>query len=641
MEKQKKRRVRPIRRNETTRTPYSIHSIHDLIRVSQTGKIYSNLNTEMLWKITPQLIDIDNMVGMKELKTTLFYQIIYYLQDLFIDDSREYLHTVITGAPGTGKCLGKDTKVLLYDGALKNVQDLTMTDVLLGDDSTPRHIQNLCQGQEDLYKIHTPTYTYVVNASHILSCINEKGEFIDLCLTDVLSSETPLYGYKVSYELESPVSSEVDPYILGYALTSLQQQIPTVRLRQDAAFQYFSSFQAVTRVAGTFEYKLNLSLFQDWMFSPDALETYLLHLDNVSQYVLLSGFLDAHDRDYDHYEITLYLPQTFFVTTILLRLLDKLGIAYHTSPTSYTAHDQNLRLDPVLVELTIETGSIPNFLHEHNWCPPNRRQVLSFPMTIEPIGQGDYYGFELDGNQRFLLENGTVTHNTTIAKLIGEMYKNMGILSPDGVFRVAKREDFVAEYLGQTAIKTKKLLEQCKGGVLFIDEVYALGPGKKDTDSFSKEAIDTLNVFLSEHHNTFCCIIAGYEEDIKHCFFSVNQGLERRFQWSHHIGEYSNQDLVDIFFKLLSESCWTTSIEPEVVLGLVETHSALFQSFGGSMENLVTKCKMAHAKRLLNCEEVKKHELTNDDAREGVSLMNSNRLNLEEKPNPSLQNMYV
>lgn len=641
MEKSKKRRVRPVRRSDPVRTPYSIHSIHDLIRVSQTGKKYSNLNTEMLWKITPQLIDIDNLIGMQELKTTLFYQIIYYLQDLFIDDSREYLHTVIMGAPGTGKCLGKDTKVILHDGSLKAVQDITTQDTLLGDDSIPRRVLSTCSGHEQLYKIHTPTYSYVVNESHILSCLTEKGEFIDQPLLDVMASTQPLYGYKVSYDIDYPTQNEVDPYILGYSLLSLDQPTPSVRLQREECYHYFSSFQLVSRVPGTFDYKLKLSSFPDWIRTPDRLETYILHLDRISQYVLLSGFLDALDRDPLASDHRVHMSNTSFTTRLLLRVLDKLGIPYHTSTSSFTLSDSFTQTETTLIELTLETITIPFFLHDHLWQPPQQRQVLSFPMTIEQIDPGEYFGFELDGNHRFLLEDGTVTHNTTVAKLIGEMYKNMGILSPDGIFRIAKREDFVAEYLGQTAIKTKKLLEQCKGGVLFIDEVYALGPGKKDSDSFSKEAIDTINVFLSEHHNTFCCIIAGYEEDIKHCFFSVNQGLERRFQWTHHIGSYSNQDLVDIFFKLLSESCWTTSIDPGVVLDCVDANPSLFESFGGAMENLMTKCKMAHAKRLLNCTDVKKHELTNEDVIEGVELMRVNQIKVDDKNDASYQNMYV
>ena len=111
------------------------------------------------------------------------------------------------------------------------------------------------------------------------------------------------------------------------------------------------------------------------------------------------------------------------------------------------------------------------------------------------------------------------TGKTTVAQIIAKIYQGMGILSKNGPFKIAHRDDFIAGYLGQTAIKTMKLLKSCLGGVLFIDEVYALGPGQEDKDSFSKEAIDTLTSFLSEHTNDFCCIAAGYEKDIHKCFF--------------------------------------------------------------------------------------------------------------------------
>ena len=90
------------------------------------------------------------------------------------------------------------------------------------------------------------------------------------------------------------------------------------------------------------------------------------------------------------------------------------------------------------------------------------------------------------------------TGKTTVAKIISKIYQGMGILSPDSPFKIGRRDDFIAGYLGQTAIKTQKL-ESCLGGVLFIDEVYSLGPGKDDKDSFSKEAVDVLCNFLSEH----------------------------------------------------------------------------------------------------------------------------------------------
>jgi len=109
------------------------------------------------------------------------------------------------------------------------------------------------------------------------------------------------------------------------------------------------------------------------------------------------------------------------------------------------------------------------------------------------------------------------TGKTTVAKILGDLYKNLGILNYEekSTFRIARRDDLIGKYLGHTAIKTRQLLESCIGGVLLIDEAYSLGPGQQDRDSFSKEAIDTINEFLSEHKHDFCCIIAGYEEQIK------------------------------------------------------------------------------------------------------------------------------
>ena len=138
---------------------------------------------------------------------------------------------------------------------------------------------------------------------------------------------------------------------------------------------------------------------------------------------------------------------------------------------------------------------------------------------------------------------------TTVAKIIANIYCGLGILHEHNIM-VAKRSDLVGEYLGQTTIKTNKFLNKCIGGVLFIDEIYSLGPGSKDKkDSYSKEAIDALNIFLSEHKKDFCCIIAGYEKEVNDCFFSVNQGLERRFPWVHKITKYSDHELAQICLK--------------------------------------------------------------------------------------------
>jgi SpoVK/Ycf46/Vps4 family AAA+-type ATPase len=205
---------------------------------------------------------------------------------------------------------------------------------------------------------------------------------------------------------------------------------------------------------------------------------------------------------------------------------------------------------------------------------------------------------------------------TTIAKIMGKLYTNLGVLSKrDNTFTIGYRDDFVAEYVGQTAVKTRKFLESCLGGVLFIDEVYALGPGQKDKDSFSKEAIDTINVFLSEHKNDFCCIVAGYKDEIKRCFFSVNQGLERRFPWRHDIEEYSEEDLYRIFIKMIDDTKWelTEEVTKQFIIQIIKDNRDLFKHTGGSIETFISKLKMIHSKRVFPLEKEVKFKFTIED----------------------------
>ena len=181
---------------------------------------------------------------------------------------------------------------------------------------------------------------------------------------------------------------------------------------------------------------------------------------------------------------------------------------------------------------------------------------------------------------------------TTISKILGNIYQHMGILaSSSSKFKVVSREDFVGEFLGSTAVKTKKLLNSCLGGCLFVDELYSLGPGTKDRDSYSKEAIDTINLFLSEHKNDFCFIGAGYKDDIEKCFFSVNQGLKRRFQWFHEIDDYIEEDLVEIFLKMVKDIKWNINIQKPELVKLFVSHKDLMKNGGGSCENLLSKIK--------------------------------------------------
>ena len=186
------------------------------------------------------------------------------------------------------------------------------------------------------------------------------------------------------------------------------------------------------------------------------------------------------------------------------------------------------------------------------------------------------------------------TGKTEVAKIMGKIFSNLGILKKN-VFKKVTRDDLVAGYLGQTALKTKEVITECLGGVLFIDEAYALGNSEKK-DSFSKESIDTICEALSNYKNEFMCIIAGYEEELKSCFFSYNPGLESRFTWKFKIDEYSPEELRQIFEKKIVDCGW--KLKEPLTNEWFEKNKEFFTYFGRDMEILFSKVKIAHSRRV-------------------------------------------
>lgn len=229
---------------------------------------------------------------------------------------------------------------------------------------------------------------------------------------------------------------------------------------------------------------------------------------------------------------------------------------------------------------------------------------------------------------------------TTIAKILGNIYHEMGILNSDlqTAFKIAYREDLIAGYLGQTSIKTKKLLTSCIGGVLFIDEVYSLGPKDGDRDSFSKEAIDTITSFLSEHKNDFCCIIAGYEDKINECFFGQNTGLLRRFPWVHRIEPYRPEELYEIFLHMIQKDNWGIDADKQDIIRILHDNNDIFKYGGGDIETFLTKCKIVHSHRVFGLPQNQKFILTKKDIDNAI-LMAKSSIKIKEKGPP--EHMYM
>jgi len=227
------------------------------------------------------------------------------------------------------------------------------------------------------------------------------------------------------------------------------------------------------------------------------------------------------------------------------------------------------------------------------------------------------------------------TGKTEIAKIIGQIFCKLGILKK-GTFRKATRSDLIAGYLGQSAIKTRDVIQDCLGGVLFIDEAYSLGSIDKK-DSFSKECIDTLCEALSHYKEELMVIIAGYETELKHCFFQQNQGLESRFTWRFKTDNYKSNELYQIFLKKVKDCNW--QIDPDsnskITPEWFEKNKDYFTFFGRDMETLLAKIKIVHGRRVF-CKPVEeKRRITFVDLEKGFEyyLKNDEVNNMKEKNN--------
>ena len=187
----------------------------------------------------------------------------------------------------------------------------------------------------------------------------------------------------------------------------------------------------------------------------------------------------------------------------------------------------------------------------------------------------------------------------------------------DFKFKVVRRSDLIGQFVGSTAIKTQKVIDEAAGGVLFIDEAYSLGSGGSNdrADSFSKECIDTLNQNLSENGDKFICIIAGYPSEIERCFFSQNEGLRRRFPFKYTIEKYTSKELSEIFNFKVKDIKWEFSDDLKLVEveKFIDKHKKHFEHFGGDIETLLLNIKIKHSTRVFGKHPSLRKKITMED----------------------------
>lgn len=185
---------------------------------------------------------------------------------------------------------------------------------------------------------------------------------------------------------------------------------------------------------------------------------------------------------------------------------------------------------------------------------------------------------------------------SNLIKILSSIYSKLNFVEKYNNIVHCKRSDLIGEYLGQTAMKTQNVINKAMGGILVIDEVYSLGC-KNGNDSYSKECIDTLNQNLTESRN-FICIIAGYEDCINENFFSLNQGLRRRFPFYINLEKYSYEELRNMLLLKINESKKWKIKEPlneNLPINFLKDDIEYFKNYGGDIEHLLLICKMKYS----------------------------------------------
>ena len=351
---------------------------------------------------------------------------------------------------GRGKCLGKDTKILTYDGSIKLVQDIMVGDLLMGDDSTPRKVLSLARGRETMYRVSSVKGDgYIVNESHILSLktttyLATKGTVIDISVLDYLnlpkSHIQSLYGYRVPIEF-SEKDVEIDPYLLGYWLgDNSSDKIP---------MEYLIKQNILKNRHIPHEYKCN---------------------SRKNQLGLLAGLIDSYGY---------YHNNSYEIEEDNEKLLNDIIFISRSLGFSVLKTNKNeIRIEGSgLEEIPVKNNGKPTLIHNDS---------LTYQIKLEKLDIDDYYGFEIDGNHRFVLDDFTVTHNTVMAlKIISQLQKKTLIIVHKE-FLMNQWIERIQEFLpGATVGKIQAQTFDVKGNDIVIGMIQTLYDKEYPPDTFS------------------------------------------------------------------------------------------------------------------------------------------------------------
>jgi superfamily II DNA or RNA helicase len=411
-----------------------------------------------------------------------------------------------------GKCLGIDTEILMYDGTIKKVQDVVDGDLLMGDDSTPRTVLSLARGREQMYKVETQKGDgYIVNESHILSlkCATnhskalKKGTVVDMSVLDYLNLPKSfhgkggvLYGYRVPINFPETLGSlpvdplpfgslpvdplpfgslpvdplPFDPYMIGYWLGDGSSRGSKISCQDSTVLHYFAHNLKKYNLSLVYSAQYDYNICGNHLVGNNTMLNTLRNLNLLknkhipliykcnsreNRLKLLAGLLDSdgHLTKGGGFEFTQKNERLIDEVIYLARSLGfscdkklkntswtykgdkKYGTAFRT-----TINGQGLEEIPTIIP--------------RKKSPPRRqiKDVLNYRIKLTKLEVDDYYGFEIDGNRRFVLGDFTVTHNTVLSLNIISRLKKKTFIIVHKEFLMNQWIERIGQFLPNTRV---------------------------------------------------------------------------------------------------------------------------------------------------------------------------------------------